>query len=433
MWNRLHKPTRAIARQPFPCLLGLCFVLSGFSPAFSADLSPIEQLGKQIFFDTNLSTPAGQSCASCHAPEAGFSGPNSDVNLVTGVYPGAVPTRFGNRKPPTVAYMSYSPKRTYNQENGTWVGGQFWDGRVDDLVAQAKGPFLNPLEMNNATAADVVAKVRNSSYQKLFERVYGQESLTARDSDQAFDQIARAIAAYESSREVNSFSSKYDAYLARRTTLTEQEMRGLKLFADKANCTACHPHQPSDDGAPPLFTDFSYDNVGAPRNEANPFYSAPSTVNPEGNEYRDLGIGEIAKDEAHVGKFKVPTLRNVAKKADKAFEKSYFHNGSYKSLKDVVHFYNKRDVDPDSFSAPDVPENVNKSELGNLGLTDDEEDDLIAFLETLSDGFGPDQPSNNPSRNTSNDSFRAARDIMRVERFRNKIIQASGRKDTDQR
>ena len=151
-------------------LAGLLFV-----PSLGAanELSPVEQLGKQLFFDTNLSTPAGQSCASCHAPEAGFSGPNSQVNLRTGVYPGAAAGRFGNRKPPTVAYASFSPKRTFQDDNETWVGGQFWDGRADDLIAQAKGPLLNPLEMNNASAEEVVNKVRKGGYQRLFEQVFG--------------------------------------------------------------------------------------------------------------------------------------------------------------------------------------------------------------------------------------------------------------------
>ena len=129
---------------------------------FATDLTPLEQLGKQIFFDKNLSSPTGQACASCHAPEVGFSGPDSSVNQQTGVYPGAAPGAFGNRKPPSAAYAAFSPKREYNAKDQTWIGGQFWDGRMDDLVAQAKGPFLNPLEMNNASAQDVVDKVRHA-------------------------------------------------------------------------------------------------------------------------------------------------------------------------------------------------------------------------------------------------------------------------------
>lgn len=406
----------------------------------AADLSPLEQLGKQIFFDKNLSNPAGQACASCHAPEAGFSGPNSSVNLKSGIYPGAAPGRSGNRKPPSAAYASFSPRREFDAKEETWVGGQFWDGRMDDLVAQAKGPFLNPLEMNNSSADEVVGKVRQSNYRALFEKVYGAGALRNPQADETFDQIARAIAAYESSREVNAFSSKYDAFLAGKTTLTAQELRGLSLFAGKANCTACHPHQADSDGSPPLFTDFTYDNVGAPRNPGNPFYGADPAVNPDGPRYRDLGLGGELNDKAHDGKVKVPTLRNVARRPDPQFVKSYLHNGAFKSLKDVVRFYNRRDKTPEAFGRPDVEENVNHEELGNLGLTDAEEDDVVAFLETLSDGYLPSKPevaqpefpATAPSM-ASRHQFRSARDVLRVERFRQVLEEASRSHDVQRR
>ena len=392
---------------------------------FAAELSPLELLGKQIFFDTNLSSPAGQSCASCHSPEVGFSGPNSAVNLNTGVYPGAAPGAFGNRKPPSAAYASFSSKREYNAKDETWVGGQFWDGRMDDLVAQAKGPFLNPLEMNNASPQDVVDKVRQSKYRELFGKVHGNQTLNEASAEEVVDLIAQAIAAYESSREVNAFSSKYDAYLAGAAKLTSREERGLSLFAGKANCKACHPHEPAPDGSPPLFTDFTYDNVGTPRNANNPFYQAGHSVNPDGANYRDLGLGAVLKEQTQFGKVKVPTLRNVAKRPHPQFVKSYLHNGTFKSLKDVVRFYNRRDTTPDAFKGPEVEENVNREELGNLGLTDAEEDDVVAFLETLSDGYlaaqsedtQPQFPATAPSV-ASADQFRGARDILRVQRFR---------------
>lgn len=412
------------------CLQSLAITLLSVLPACAtaADLSPLEQLGKQLFFDKNLSSPAGQSCASCHAPEVGFTGPDSEVNLKTAVYPGAAPGRFGNRKPPSAAYASFSPKREYNAKDETWVGGQFWDGRMDDLVAQAKGPFLNPLEMNNASAEEVVNKVRQAPYRGLFAKVYGPKVLADLGADETFDLIAQAIAAYESSREVNAFSSKYDYYLAGQVTLTARETRGLALFAGKANCSACHPHQTGDDGSPPLFTDFTYDNVGAPRNASNPFYRADRSVNPDGAMYRDTGLGAVLKDDAQLGKVKVPTLRNVAKRPHPQFVKAYLHNGTFKSLKDVVTFYNRRDKTPELFAAPDVEENVNREELGKLGLTDAEEDDLVAFLETLSDGYVPTQPTQPTVTEpqfpatappvASKDHFRSVRDVLRVERFR---------------
>ena len=400
----------------------MAFVLvAGPLPSLAAELSPLEALGKQLFFDANLSNPPGQSCASCHALETGFSGPDSDVNRTTAVYPGAAKGRYGNRKPPSAAYASFSPARSYREKDKTWVGGQFWDGRVDDLVAQAKGPFLNPLEMNNSSAEDVINKVRQAKYRALFERVFGQNSLDQTQNDRPFDQIAKAIAAYESSAEVNAFSSRYDAYLAKQGTLTPQELRGLKLFAGQANCSSCHPHEMRPDGSPPLFTDYTYDNVGAPRNEGNPFYAADSSVNPDGKQYRDLGLGGALKDPAQAGKVKVPTLRNVAKKPDPGFVKAYLHNGTFKSLKEVVHFYNVRAKELDEFPPADVTETVNTTELGNLGLSDSDEDDLVAFLETLSDETAS---TSTPQRSARN-SFRGVRDVLRVEQYRHKVIQAA--------
>jgi cytochrome c peroxidase len=261
------------------------------------------------------------------------------------------------------------------------------------------------------------------------------------DADEAFDLIARAITAYESSREVNPFSSKYDAFLARETTLTAQELRGLALFAGKANCTACHPHQSATYGTPPLFTDFTYDNVGTPRNAGNPFYRADPAVNPDGAKYRDLGLGGFLNDMTQHGKVKVPTLRNVAKKPHPQFVKSYLHNGTFKSLKEVVRFYNRRDKTPDAFGPPDVEENVNREELGKLGLTDEEENDVVAFLETLSDGFVPSQPAATesefpaiaPAVQTRGDHFKGARDVIRVVRFRRVVEEASRAGETRQR
>jgi cytochrome c peroxidase len=433
------------------CLFAGDPVAGDLSPT---DLSPMEQLGKELFFDKNLSSPAGQSCASCHAPEVGFTGPDPAINKATGIYPGAVPERFGNRKPPSSAYASFSPKRQYDEQNGIWIGGQFWDGRTDDLVAQGKGPFLNPLEMNNGSAQEVVDKVRQSQYRGLFESVYGASSLN--ETDTAFDLIAQAIAAYESSDEVNPFSSKYDAYLAGRAKLTDQEQRGLELFAGKANCSSCHPHQKESDGSPPLFTNYTYHNVGTPRNPAHPFYHADPTVNPDGSKYRDLGLGAVLNDPAQAGKVKVPTLRNVSKKPNPQFVKAYLHNGVFKSVKDVVRFYNLRDVTRDKYLLPDVKANINRDDLGNLGLTSEEEDDIVAFLETLSDGYVPapspvltpiqdpvqtpvrtvDAPKESPATTppvTTYDPFRGVRDVIRVERFRNGFLVESSRQDGTRR
>jgi cytochrome c peroxidase len=185
--------------------------------------------------------------------------------------------------------------------------------------------------------------------------------------------VAKAIAAFERTEPLNSFTSKYDYYLKGKIQLSAQEARGLALFNDpaKGNCAACHPSE-SPDGKP-LFTDFSYDNLGMPVNpEIAALIGAPQPV--------DLGLGGVLQDPAEMGKFKVMTLRNLSKTAP------YGHNGYFKDLKTIVHFYNTRDVDP-VWPPAEYPDTVNFDELGNLGLTSAEEDDIVAFLLTLTDGF----------------------------------------------
>jgi cytochrome c peroxidase len=357
-------------------------------------LTPQEELGKFLFFDTNLSTPPGQSCAACHAPETGFTGPDSDINAGGAVYPGAVFTRFGNRKPPTSAYGGDSPVLYYDGTEGVWVGGMFWDGRAtgwtlgDPLAEQAQGPFLNPVEQNNPNAKLVCLKVQMSAYAGLFEAVWGSGSLDCvKDVGATYERIARSIAAYERSVEVNPFTSKYDYYLQGQAELTAQEAWGLELFEDenKGKCSLCH--------VPPLFTDFTYDNLGVPKNPLNPFYSMPRKWNPAGTDWIDYGFGGFLQAvgyppevyEPELGKQKVPTLRNVDRRPYTEFVKAYGHNGYFKSLEEIVHFYNTRDVE--SWPAPEYPTNVNTDELGDLGLTAEEEAAIVAFMKTLTDGY----------------------------------------------
>ncbi|MHC4305412.1 MAG: cytochrome-c peroxidase [Planctomycetota bacterium] len=384
---------------------GLAFLLApnARGAEFARQLTPMEQLGKFLFFDENLSTPPGQSCATCHDPVAGFTGPRSEVNASTVVYPGAVHKRFGNRKPPTAAYGGESPVLFFDDDEGLFIGGMFWDGRAtgwtlgDPLAEQAQGPFLNPLEQNNPNPMFVCMKVAAADYAPLYEEAFGEPIDFVFGVEEAYENIARAISAYEQSIEVNPFTSKYDYYLAGEVELTDQEAWGLELFEaeDKGNCAACHLSQPGPDGEPPLFTDFTYDNLGVPKNPDNPFYNMPRKWNPDGADWVDLGLGgflagvegyeEFVAD--NLGKQKVPTLRNVDLRPDPDFVKAYGHNGFFKSLEEIVHFYNTRDVEP--WPDPEVPENVNDEELGNLGLSLDEEAAIVAFMKTLSDGFVP--------------------------------------------
>ena len=336
-----------------------------------------EQLGKALFLDTNLSTPPGQACAQCHSAEVGFGQPDGDLPVSRGVYP----DRFGNRNDLTAAYAAFSPRFHYDIDEGHYVGGLFWDGRAATLEEQAKGPFLSPLEMANPDAPTVVAKVQQSLYADLFREVFGPEAFA--DPNRAYDFMAEAIAAYERTPELNPFSSKYDLFLQGKVKLTDQEMRGVALFEneEKGRCAECHPSRPGPEHEPPLFTDFTYDNLGVPKNPENPYYYLPKSLNPDGTKFVDLGLGGVVKKPEENGKFRVPTVRNVAVTAP------YMHNGIFKTLRQVVVFYNTRDVGP--WPAPEVPQNVNREELGDLGLTEQEVDDIVAFLRTLTDGFEP--------------------------------------------
>jgi len=366
-------------------LVGALLVIGVAASAASAKvtLTPQEELGKNLFFDTNLSDPPGQACAACHAAAVGYTGPISKINAAGAVYEGAVASRFGNRKPPTAAYAGDSP--ILYLDGDTWVGGMFWDGRAtgwvlgDPLAEQALGPFLNPLEQNNASAQAVIDKVLASSYSALFLQVCTEPATR-------YECIGRAIAAYERSAEVSKFTSKYDYYLQGKAKLTGQEQLGMQLFNGKAQCAGCH--------VPPLFTDFTYDNLGVPKNPQNPFYKEPDW-NPEGMNWVDAGLGGYLKAsgypeavwEPEWGKQKVPTLRNLDLRPTKKFVKAYGHNGYFKSLYEIVHFYNTRDLLGAKWPAPEVSANVNTTELGNLKLTVGEELALVQFLRTLSDGY----------------------------------------------
>lgn len=324
------------------------------------------RLGKQLFFDTNLSEPAGQSCASCHSPAHGFADPNQNLPVSAG----AVKGKFAPRNTPTIAYAKFSPALHINEE-GIYVGGQFWDGREDDLASQAAGPLLNEAEMNNVSEAAVVEKVNITHYRSQFDDIYGDGALK---SDQAFSYIVDAIAEFENSDEVSPFSSKYDAFLAGKVALTKQEAWGLKLFEDekKGNCAACHMSQPDELNESPLFTDFSYDNLGLPANPVAQTLSAEKAV--------DLGLGKTVKNVAENGKFKVSTLRNIELTAP------YMHNGIIADLTEAVQFYNQRDMS-DRWGEPEYKVTMNTEELGHLHMSDEEVAAIVAFMKTLTDGY----------------------------------------------
>jgi cytochrome c peroxidase len=380
------------------------------------ELTPKEELGRRLFFDSRLSEPEGQACAVCHGPTVGWTGPDEEVNKTHAVYPGALEPRFGNRKPPAASYAGFSPK-LHRDEEGTFVGGMFWDGRAtgwtlgDPLAEQAMGPFLNPLEQNMPDNNAVVQKVIDSDYADLFREVWGADSLNIEDHDAVYEKIARSIAAYERSGDVTKFTSKFDDFWRKATKagldvasidesnidrfqnlgLNEDELKGFVLFNTTGLCSQCHVLD-SIDGNPPLFTDFTYDNLGVPRNPENPFYKMDQW-NPDGEKWVDKGLGgflETTEDykqyaQENMGKQKVPTLRNVDLRPFDGYVKAFTHNGYFKTLKAVVNFYNIRDTEGAGFPPPEIAANVNEDEMGDLGLTPEEEDLIVLFMKTLSD------------------------------------------------
>lgn len=414
----------------------------------ASSLDSKQLLGKKIFF-AKISEPSTQSCATCHAPKAGWVGAKSNFNAHGSVYPGAIRQRFGNRKPPAAGYATLSPRLHFSHDHGLIEGGNFWDGRATGWVLgnpaadQAGGPFLNPVEQNMPDKKAVCQQIAaTTEIATLFEQVWGKGSLKCNKAtvSATYDKIALSVAAYEDSQEVNAFSSKFDAWRAGKTKLTTAETRGWTVFNGKGKCALCHVlNESTEPGEKDLFTDFTYDNLGIPRNPENPFYRMNKVsldngnpINPEGSAWIDPGLGGfLAKladpsnqdwrnlpyvtnlknytnarlnklADENYGKHRVPTLRNVDKRPSATVVKAFGHNGYFKSLWGIVHFYNTRDVKPvcadpltteaDALAqrcwpAPEVTENLNRSELGNLGLTRQEERDLVRFLQTLSDGW----------------------------------------------
>ena len=365
----------SLKRSISVCLLSFLV----FFPAAKAELTQFEQLGKLLYFDETLSEPDGQSCASCHTPEAGWADPDTHLPVSEGVIPGL----FGDRNSPAAAYAAFFPDFSY--ENGVAVGGQFWDGRAANVVEQAKGPFLNPVEMANPNKATVIRDILISDYSDLFEELCG----SAEDIDAAYDCTAEAIGAFEASSEVNTFSSKFDAVMAGKAQFTRQERRGMMLFHRKGKCAQCHTAgrgmgmgrggRGANTG-PVLFTDFKYHNLGLPKNTEYPY--------DQFEEKTDLGLGGVLGDASQNGKFKTPHLRNIA------LTPPYMHNGVLKTLKEVVHFYNTRDVS-DQWGDPEVSDNMERRLLGNLGLSDSQEDAIVAFMMTFTDGYVPEENVNN--------------------------------------
>lgn len=343
------------------------------------------ELGSKIFFDANLSSGGNQSCASCHDPANGFADPRVDITAP--VSEGSVVAAFGNRNAPTAAYTSFSPpfavvaaQDQTPETDSKYLGGQFLDGRSNDLIEQAKIPFLNPMEMNNSNEADVVSKVQNSNYAADFIAIFGATAFN--DTTTAYNNIATAIAAFEASSDVNKFTSKFDAFLAGQYTMTASEQRGFNLFKDPnaAKCANCHTVGNTSEES--LFTNFKYYNVGTPINFLNPAYLADNGFIDEG--LAANAVIDAADQISERGKFKVPTLRNIALTAP------YMHNGVYATLDEVILHYDIQVANlfiTPEVDDPNIAAELNAGTFTGLGLSDQDRTDLVNFMNTLTDGY----------------------------------------------
>jgi cytochrome c peroxidase len=458
-------------------------------------VASVEVLGKLMNFDKNISPNQNSACASCHMPYAGFSGPIPSVNLTMIAYPGSSHLRAGKRTAQRYTYASYFPPLQYNATQGAFFGGNFWDSRATGYLLrspdaeQAQFPPVDPLEMGNPDTACITYKLSLAAYRPLFEEVWGAGSfpisfpanteeicetpggaaqfggsatpvkLSPADrvkSNNVYDHWAQSLNAYEHSESVSPFTSKFDAYLKGKYTLTADEKAGYDLFRGKANCNSCHLDGRSTAPAPtdpaavdtgvaadttPVFTCFGSANLGLPKNPRDAIYyettpdSYGFTPNPAGFAYTDFGLGEFLRSgyatapspnsswrkfaSTSDGMMQTSSARNVAMvptqcKSTEApgpyFQKEFFHNGYIKSLKQLVHFYNTRDVYPfdvesgncpagttekvNCWPSPEVPQNQDMT-IGKLGLTSNEENQLVRFLQTLTDGYTTPYPDIN--------------------------------------
>jgi len=354
------------------CLLSFSIAV----PLFAAGLTQEQQLGKIMYQDKDFSFNKTQSCQTCHHHISGFADPtNMRDPEHTVVSLGDDQVSKGGRNAPSSAYAGFSPP--LHKDDIGFVGGMFWDGRAtglsqtlgDPLAEQAQGPPLNPVEMNMLNYEAVVDEVRKADYAPLLRKVFGPNSLA--DAASAYDNIARAIADYERSKEVQVFSSRFDS-----GNLNAQEQQGKVIFG--VHCAGCHSLEPANSAPKAVFTNYRYYNIGLPANVE------------DGVPDKDYGLGGFLASEnaplayaegaqKEMGKFKVPTLRNVAVTAP------YGHNGIFATLEEMVRFKNNRQ-EVWNTNEPDIPENIYDLEgFGQMGLQDEDINALVAFLKTLTD------------------------------------------------
>jgi cytochrome c peroxidase len=394
---------------------GLAFVLGAAPlPAAAAGMTRAEvnrqvaalsAIGRRMFSDTRLSGSGRLSCASCHSPQHAYGPPNTLPVQLGGAnldLPGlrAVPTLTYKQATPQFAEHFHTSEDDGDEsiDNGP-TGGLTWDGRIDRGRDQALLPLMSPLEMANRGRA-ALASVIDANYGAALRAALGPAMPAGPQA--ALEAGLKALETFEQDYATFSpYSSKYDAFLAGTAQLTAQEARGLALFnePDKGNCAHCHPSARSATGAAPQFTDYGFVALGVPRNSTIPANRDPT--------FFDLGLcgpeRVDLKDRAeYCGMFKTPTLRNVA------LRKVFFHNGVFHSLRQVMEFYVERDIHAERWYPRDADGRVRKFDdlpaqyHGNVNveppfdrrpgdapaLSRSEIDDVIAFLGTLTDGYG---------------------------------------------
>jgi cytochrome c peroxidase len=333
-------------------LLRLLIFLTCGATASAQTTPDLAKIGRFIFTDSTLSNPLGQSCLTCHNPNHAFADPRR-------VSPGANPSLKGTRNAPSLMYAALIPPFAYEDillPNGTeifaWEGGLFQDGRAKDLFAQVSQPFFEAHEMNLKDKAELASRLRKTTYFPP----------SAQTDEKLIYQASRALVEFLKSPSFRPFDSPFDRYQAGdKNALNLSQKRGLEIYRTSAACADCHFLEPQN-WSQPLLSDFGYDNLGAPALGK-----------------KDPGLFAVTNDPADLGKFRAPSLRNVALTAP------YLHNGSLATLREVLEFYNKRDLEPARWGVTDYPKTVNHDDLGDLGLTDEEITDLLNFLHAFTD------------------------------------------------
>ena len=384
-------------------------------PQQASAITAEEALGEDLYTDRYAVTRGPLiTCEACHSLSRGPFGwnwgwPESFVDEIAkplgiGVSKGFL-LNFGTRNAPSAGYAAMTPRFQQNAQ-GEYFGGQFWDGRVDTLAHQAEGPILNPVEMAMSSEWSVISRLKqNPSYVSRFKSIYGDDLNSIPSNHgvashvvapqavrEVYKNVSTAIAKFEQTPRFNKFSSKYDFYLAGQAQLSSSEQRGLALFNGKANCSTCHTSTMQKDvngnDFPPMFTDYKYYNVGTP-----PTSGIGAMSEPDAGLAGNAQVIADGRASQEMGKFKVPSLRNVQNTGQ------YMHNGSFRSLRDVIHFFNTRDTLVErgnvlswgfaswQWPAPETRANEVTGIIGNLGLSSSDERDIENFLKTLTDNY----------------------------------------------